>query len=368
MFFNEVEEDRQSQVSVRWLIIEKIVEGVVRTKARLVAHGFEEIDGNCIRKDSPTCGKENLRIVFLFIGMNDWKINTMDIRAAFLQGNPIERDVYLKPPKEAHTKKLWKLNTTVYGLGDPPRAWYLCVKDELLKIGGMKSKFDNAIFYWHLNDKLQGVLSLHVDDFCWEGTEWFRQKVTDPIRKKFLISKEETETFKYLGLQITQNKDEIKIHQKGHIGEIQKIKFDNPSQKDRRLAPHETQQLRRVAGQLNWVSMQMRPHMAYAASIVSGSIKDATVRDIITANKFLKILQCTDVVLSFSKIEDIENSELICFSDASFPNLKCGGSQGGIIVFIQGFNGKYMLLAWQKVEKSCEKYTDCKDVSFARNY
>lgn len=51
----------------------------------------------------------------------------------------------LKPPKDAHTKKLWKLNTTVYGLGDAPRAWYLCVKDELLKIGVMKSKFDNAI-------------------------------------------------------------------------------------------------------------------------------------------------------------------------------------------------------------------------------
>ena len=181
MFFNEVEEDRQSQVSVRWLIIEKIVEGVVRTKARLVARGFEEIDGNCIRKDSPTCGKENLRIIFLFIGMNDWKINTMDIRAAFLQGNPIERDVYLKPPKEAHTKKLWKLNTTVYGLGDAPRAWYLCVKDELLKIGEMKSKFDNVIFYWHLNHKLQVVLSLHIDNFCWADTEWFRQKVIDHI-------------------------------------------------------------------------------------------------------------------------------------------------------------------------------------------
>lgn len=190
-----------------------------------------------------------------------------------------------------------------------------------------------------INDKLQGVLSLHVDDFCWAGTEWFRQKVIDHIRKKFLVSKEETETFKYLGLQITQNKDEIKIHQKGYIGEIQKIKVDNPSQKDGKLAPHEIQQLRRVAGQLNWVSTQTRPDMAYAASIVSGSIKDATVRDIITANKFVKMLQSKDVVLSFPKIEDIENSELICFSEASFANLKCGGSQGGIIVFIQGSNG-----------------------------
>ena len=62
--YNEVEDDGQSQVSVRWVITEKIVEGVVRAKSRLVACGFEEIGSNCIRKDSPTFGKENLRIIY----------------------------------------------------------------------------------------------------------------------------------------------------------------------------------------------------------------------------------------------------------------------------------------------------------------
>ena len=79
--------------------------------------------------------------------MNGWKINTMDINSAFLQGKPIERDVYLKPPKEAHTKKIWKLNINVYGLDDAPRARYHCVKEELIKTGGIKSKYDNTIFY-----------------------------------------------------------------------------------------------------------------------------------------------------------------------------------------------------------------------------
>ena len=54
--------------------------------------------------------------------------NTMDIKSAFFQGKPIEKDVYLKPSKEAHTKKIWKLDATVYGLGDTQRAWHLCVK------------------------------------------------------------------------------------------------------------------------------------------------------------------------------------------------------------------------------------------------
>ena len=56
----------------------------------------------------------------------------------------------------------------------------------------------------------------------------------------------------------------------------------------------ETQQLHTVAGQLNWISTQTRSDMAYAASAVSSSIKDDTVRDIITPNKFIKTLKSKD--------------------------------------------------------------------------
>ena len=143
--YREVDNEGQSQISVRWVIIGNITEGVSRTKAQLVAQGFEEMDGNTIRKDSSTCGKENLRLILLIINLNGQKINTMDIKSVFLYGKPIERDVYLKPPKEAHTRKILKMNTIVYGLGDAPRAWYVCVK-ELLKTGGIKNKYDNSIF------------------------------------------------------------------------------------------------------------------------------------------------------------------------------------------------------------------------------
>ena len=64
-----------------------------------------------------------------------WKIGRLDIKSAFLQGQKIERDVYLKPLKEAGTDRLWKLNKTVYGLGDPLRRWYFRVKDELRALG-----------------------------------------------------------------------------------------------------------------------------------------------------------------------------------------------------------------------------------------
>ena len=213
--------------------------------------------------------------------------------------------MFLKPPKEAQTDKIWKLNITVYGLCDAPRAWYLSVKEELAKTGGIKCKYDDAIFYWYQGNKLEGILASHVDDFCWAGSKWFRENVINHIREKFLVSREETETFKYLGLQISHTVNGIEIHQKDYAKEIEAIGIDNPSQKDRVLLPHKTQQLRRIAGQLNWVSTQTRPDMAYAASIVSGSVKDATVRDLIAANKFIKILKSRDVVLSFSKVDNL---------------------------------------------------------------
>ena len=44
------------------------------------------------------------------------------------------------------------------------------------------------------------------------------------------------------------------MHQRKYMEEIEIVEIDKPNQKDRILLPHETQQLRRVAGQLNWVS------------------------------------------------------------------------------------------------------------------
>ena len=95
-----------------------------------------------------------------------------------MQGKSIERDVFIKPPKEANTNKLWTLKTTVYGLRDAPREWYLSVKKQLVATRYVKSGYD-AVFYWQKENTLQGILSAHVDDFCWAGTKLFQNIVSN---------------------------------------------------------------------------------------------------------------------------------------------------------------------------------------------
>ena len=79
----------------------------------------------------------------------------------------MDRKVYLPPPVEAGVENtIWELETCIHGLGDASRSWYLSVREQLTKLKARASKYDPAIFYWHFNGQLMGIMSTHVDDFC----------------------------------------------------------------------------------------------------------------------------------------------------------------------------------------------------------
>ena len=127
-----------------------------RDRPVIKARGSEEENLNEIRKDSPTCSKENLRIVLAIISSHHWQASSLDVKSLFLQGNQIDRDLYLKPSEDADTGNLWKLKTIVYGLSDASRVWYLQVKEEMFKVG--TEMCDEVIFYWRSQNILQGFL------------------------------------------------------------------------------------------------------------------------------------------------------------------------------------------------------------------
>ena len=167
--YEVVDFQNQKLISLRWVHTSKTQNGIKKVKSRLVAKGFQE--ENKIKSDSPTCTKESLRLILNIIPSMNWMIQSIDIKSAFLQSQHIDRDVYVKPPKEAgvHQSKVWKLNTTIYGLTDASRSWYISVRDKLLSLGVRVSKLDPSVFIWHYKNKLGGVMCTHVDDFLFGG-------------------------------------------------------------------------------------------------------------------------------------------------------------------------------------------------------
>ena len=104
--------------------------------------------------------------------------------------------------------------------------------------------------------------------------------------------------------------------------------------------------LRQLSGQINWAVSQVRPDCAFNGCFVSTSTKNSTINDLVYANKTVKKIKSIDVPLVFSHLGDVSKAKILCFSDASFNNLRDGGSQCGVLIFIMGENGRTALVEW----------------------
>lgn len=123
--FEEVKDEGQKCISMRWVCpLKESPDGVV-PKARLVARGFEEMNTMKLPKDSPTCASESLKMIMaVIVCQKKWQLNSMDIKAAIFQGKELTRHVYIRPPQEAQSKgTLWKLKKCVYSLADASLYW-----------------------------------------------------------------------------------------------------------------------------------------------------------------------------------------------------------------------------------------------------
>ena len=100
--YETVENHNQKCISVRWVCSVKQTDKGSKPKALLVARGFEEDDLNTFEKKSPIAPKYTSRTLLSTIIINNWNLKSIDIKTAFLQGEFLKRDVYLKPPPEAH--------------------------------------------------------------------------------------------------------------------------------------------------------------------------------------------------------------------------------------------------------------------------
>lgn len=348
--YEEVEDKGQSALSVRWVCTQKPIEGEEKIKARLVARGFEETQK--AQSDSPTGNKDTLKLFLAIISSKGWTCKSIDIKAAFLQGKDFHREVYLIPPKESDSTpgSLWKLKKCVYGLNDAARVWYLTGRNFLLELGCIQLKTDPAGFYWYYEGQLEGVFLMHVDDYLWGGSNNFVNLVISKLCSKFMIGQQSSEVFKYIGLEIKQDKKGITLSQNEYMKTVQPIQISagRANQKADPCNEPEIKKFRSLVGQINWLSTQSRPDVSYDALELSCNMSQAKVENIIQANKCLKKMSMSESFMSFPNLGDLQKVQLVTLSDASHANLPDGfSSAGGFIIFLVGENGKSCPLAWE---------------------
>ena len=148
------------------------------------------------------------------------------------------------------------------------------------------SKFDGFVFYWHKDDKLEGLIFSHVGNFLWGGTKNFEKNCINVLKK---ASQEEFENLKYLGLVIELNKILYTLYQQMYISEFKKFgSVKREVSKEIPLNTEKARQLRGLVGELIWRSTQTIPDMSYGACEVTVSVADARISDLAIANKYTR--------------------------------------------------------------------------------
>ena len=344
--YSEVENVNQSCISGRWIIKPKIIDGIQSVKARYVLRGFEETQE--FRTDSPTCMRESVRIVLALFPTLKWKINSIDFKTAFLQGRLIERDIYVKPPKEAETNKLWKLNKTAYGLKDAPREWYLRLKNQIVALGCQLSSIDSGLFMKHEKDSLVGLLIVFVDDLLWGGDRTFEATVIKELKQSFTVGCEQSRVFKYIGINLNQADDySITLNQEAYIKSIHTIPIDTErsTEKTDTITTSERKELRSAVGKLNWISGISRPDIGFSVTDISTS-KKANVENMLKTNKVIMHIKNTPTDIKFPVFTSLNDLYIKVYTDASYANCDDKGSMGGHIIFLtDGIN--CCPIAWQ---------------------
>ena len=331
--YTVVDDNGQSTISSTWVITKK--EDVLR--ARLVARGYEEVE--FIQSDSPTMSKSSMRSILAVTALYEWKIETTDIKSAFLQGSLLDRDVFLKPPKEAgQAGKLWLLRKALYGLNDASRKWHFRVREELLQRGCIQLDVEPAVFLKPSdNGHVEGIIGTHVDDFLHAGSDTFQKEVMDPLNSEFKVGKNEAGNFSYTGFVITQTPDCIVLDQGQYTDGIEIPKLDSQRMllKNDPLNEEEKSMYRRLAGILNWVVRGSRPDLAFDMVDLSTRFNSAKVEDLKRVVKLLGNVKENKASLMFPKFKHQDKLYLLCFTDAALGNINNGvDSVGGYIIFL----------------------------------
>jgi len=161
-------------IGTKWIYKNKSDENgiVTRNKARLVAHGYTQIEG--LYYDDTFAPVSRLESIRLLLGVScilKFKLFQMDVKSAFLNGY-LNKEVYVEQPKgfinPSFPNHVYRLKKALYGLKQAPRAWYERLTQFLVDQRYIKGGTDKTLFVKDDNGRLM-IAQIYVDDIVFGG-------------------------------------------------------------------------------------------------------------------------------------------------------------------------------------------------------
>ena len=173
--------------------------------------------------------------------------------------------------------------------------------------------------------------------------KYFISSIKSKLNESFLLGKE-VKCFRFLRLNLKTECNTISLDQNHYIVNISKINLTVFNDDKYSLNKNEKSILQTKIGQFQWVCNQTRSDISFDMSMLASSLNNTTVSEIKLCNKLISKIK-NKITLKYKKL--VNNLELFLYTDASFGNLKDGGSQGAYLVFLLEESDNCNLITWQ---------------------
>jgi hypothetical protein len=205
-------------IETKWVFKNKQGEDgeVVRNKARLVAQGYSQVEGQDFGETfAPVARLEAIMILLALAAFMGFKLLQMDVKSTFLN-YVIQKEVFVKQPPGFKNPKcpsrVYKLSKALYRLKQASRAWYARLKSFLLEYGFVMRSIDKTLFTLkHGNDF--SLIQIYVDDIIFGGSYHSLVSCFQAMMENdFQMSVMGELTF-FLVIQVKQKKEVTFVHQ-----------------------------------------------------------------------------------------------------------------------------------------------------------
>ena len=340
-----------------WAVVYKTTNGTRTVKSRLCARGDEERGAageGKVRTDCPTASKPALRTLLSVAASKGWVMKSLDFEAAFLQGEKIERELYILPPKDIREEKpdlVWRVVKRIYGLRDASRGWYLELDKYLKALGCKVSLTDNSYYVWKdSKEVVRGLLAVHIDDILYVGDQIFHSVVIDQVKSKYVIGSVEENDFTFTGWDLRQDNSGIELCQKSFVDKIDLDKFEKFKSlgidKDTVMPDVYQKMFRSLVGMIGWCTSVSRPDKAAHATMLSMKLGKASLADARLGMRVLKNIKESPQTIKFSNLGNLQEVRLVAWGDSSYGKFIPGQTVNGVVTFLEGSNGKMNILDW----------------------
>ena len=256
-------------------------------KARLVVSGHRDPDIPHLETDAPTIGRLTILTLFQVVASRRkklvWMASAGDITAAFLNGDPLERELYLRQPKGGvqglHPDQIFKVKKGIFGLPDSPRKWWRKLRRDMTEIKidfeGQHLQFsqcplDPCLF--QLCDpesrKPLAHVGVHVDDLLVVGPRGLVGCIKGSLSRAFPVDGWEDDTFEYIGSHVRVSDEGVFIGQESYASsrlfEVEVARGQDEYEEATEAQRIDNQSL---IGALSWLSAQTRPDLQCSVSL-----------------------------------------------------------------------------------------------------